>query len=427
MNDSKISNSKNINNFAKNEEICLCLVSDFFYPDIGGIETHIYEIAKQFLVLGIKKIIVITRNRDENRFCGVKFIHRGQIKVYYLKRCDFSIPASLPTFWWTAPELFKILKNEGITHVHCHQTTSTLGFEAGTIAMLLGLRLYMTEHSLFSLGVVGALHLSATISTVLHYCDKIIAVSEVQAKNIEARVGKLNNIVVIPNGIDPSLFYRPKNEPENYPTIVSVTRFEKRRGGNFLPFIIERVLASNKNARFIIAGGGSQLEETKRKIENSEYGDRVEILGEIKHRSIPSILRRGHIFLNCSLTDSFCVSIVEAASCGLYVVSTDVGGIPDTLPRDMITLVRPSAEEITNALLNAIERKHDLRDKSEMLKEKLSWNSISQKIINIYKEPTEKKNPFRVCLTHSGPIASVVSFLYLTSIYILLVILNCLL
>ena len=425
MDESKLNKNNKKQKIENNEEIRLCLASDFFYPDIGGIETHIYEIAKQFLLLGIKKIIVITRNRDENRFCGVKMIHHNQIKVYYLKRCDFSIPASLPTFWWTAPELYRILKEEKITHVHCHQTTSTIGFEIGTIAMILGLKLYMTEHSLFSLGVIGALHLSATISSVLHYCDKIIAVSEVQAKNIEARVGKLNNIVVIPNGIDPTLFYPSKNEADHYPTIVSVTRFEKRRGGNFLPIIIEKVLSQNKNVRFIIAGGGSQLEETKRIIENSEFSENVEILGEIKHRSIPDILRRGHIFLNCSLTDSFCVSIVEAASCGLYVVSTDVGGIPETLPKDMITLVRPSADEITNALLDTIEKKPSMKDKSKILTEKLSWRSISERILSIYKEPKQKKNPFRVCLTHSGPIASIVSFLYLTSIYILLFILDC--
>jgi phosphatidylinositol glycan class A protein len=38
---------------------------------------------------------------------------------------------------------------------------------------------------------------------------------------------------------------------------------------------------------------------------------------------------RGHIFLNCSLTESFCIALLEAASCGLFVVSCRVGGVPE--------------------------------------------------------------------------------------------------
>lgn len=39
--------------------------------------------------------------------------------------------------------------------------------------------------------------------------------------------------------------------------------------------------------------------------------------------------RRGHLFLNCSLTEAFCMALVEAAAAGLLVVSTRVGGVPE--------------------------------------------------------------------------------------------------
>lgn len=56
------------------------------------------------------------------------------------------------------------------------------------------------------------------------------------------------------------------------------------------------------------------------------------------------VLVRGHIFLNCSLTEAFCIAIVEAASCGLLVVSTKVGGVPEVLPNHMIRFAQPNAE-----------------------------------------------------------------------------------
>jgi len=41
---------------------------------------------------------------------------------------------------------------------------------------------------------------------------------------------------------------------------------------------------------------------------------------------------RGQVFLNASLTEAFCMAIVEAAAAGLLVVSTAVGGVPEVCP-----------------------------------------------------------------------------------------------
>lgn len=49
---------------------------------------------------------------------------------------------------------------------------------------------------------------------------------------------------------------------------------------------------------------------------------------------------RGHIYLNTSLTEAFGISIIEAASAGLFVVATRVGGVPEILPDDMIEFCR---------------------------------------------------------------------------------------
>ena len=38
---------------------------------------------------------------------------------------------------------------------------------------------------------------------------------------------------------------------------------------------------------------------------------------------------QGDIFINASLTEAFCMAIVEAAAAGLMVVSTAVGGVPE--------------------------------------------------------------------------------------------------
>uniref|UniRef100_V5HA01 Putative n-acetylglucosaminyltransferase complex n=2 Tax=Ixodes ricinus TaxID=34613 RepID=V5HA01_IXORI len=63
----------------------------------------------------------------------------------------------------------------------------------------------------------------------------------------------------------------------------------------------------------------------------------------------------GDIFLNASLTEAFCMAIVEACACGLQVVSTRVGGVPEVLPPDLIWLCDPSVGGLLEGLENAIE------------------------------------------------------------------------
>jgi phosphatidylinositol glycan class A protein len=67
---------------------------------------------------------------------------------------------------------------------------------------------------------------------------------------------------------------------------------------------------------FIVAGDGPKwalLEEIQKK---HCLGERLTLLGPVEHSSICSVLNRGHIFLNTSLTEAFCMAIVEAYSCG---------------------------------------------------------------------------------------------------------------
>jgi glycosyltransferase involved in cell wall biosynthesis len=66
---------------------------------------------------------------------------------------------------------------------------------------------------------------------------------------------------------------------------------------------------------------------------------------------VRNVLCRGHVFLNCSLTDSFCMAVLEAAACGLHVVSTRVGGIPEVrkcyyiIPTELVYFIYRDAQD----------------------------------------------------------------------------------
>ena len=51
---------------------------------------------------------------------------------------------------------------------------------------------------------------------------------------------------------------------------------------------------------------------------------------------------------------SFCMALLEAASCGLLVVSTKVGGVPEVLPPSMIKFAEPNPDALAETLADAI-------------------------------------------------------------------------
>ena len=62
------------------------------------------------------------------------------------------------------------------------------------------------------------------------------------------------------------------------------------------------------------------------------------------------MLNQGQIYLCTSLTEAFGISIIEAASAGLFIVSTKVGGVPEVLPQDMIEFASPNSQGMYNLL-----------------------------------------------------------------------------
>ncbi|KAF3537313.1 hypothetical protein F2Q69_00018280 [Brassica cretica] len=85
--------------------------------------------------------------------------------------------------------------------------------------------------------------------------------------------------------------------------------------------------------------------------EKHSLQDSVEMLGAVPHSRVRSVLVTGHVFLNSSLTEAFCIAILEAASCGLLTVSTRVGGV---LPDDMVVLAEPDPDDMVRAIEKAI-------------------------------------------------------------------------
>jgi len=381
----------------------VALVSDFFYPGFGGVEIHIYNVALCLMRRG-HKVIIITRAYGE-KYNGVRFLTNG-LKVYYLPFVGVQLPpgnTTLPTFFAMFPLLRCIFIREQITIVHGHQTTSNMCHEALMHAATMGLRVCFTDHSLFGFADSASIHINKVLEWSLSSVNQVICVSHTSKENTVLRAKIPPEFVsVIPNATDTAAFtppesmkYRTWGSVEGPLTIVVITRLVYRKGVDLLVDIIPTICQRHQDVRFVIGGDGPRRLQLVQMIERNGLFHRVEMLGELKHHQVRGVLNRGQIFLNCSLTEAFCIAIIEAVSCGLLAVSTRVGGVPEVLPEEMLLLAEPEASSLVTAVERAISLVGGVLpwEFHNAVTSFYSWDSVAERTERVYDRITSSSNP----------------------------------
>lgn len=362
----------------------IALVCDFFYPRLGGVENHIWSLASALVKLG-HKVIIVTHSYNERR--GVRYLP-GPIKVYYCPLVPFVDEDTLPTFLVSYPLLRWIFIRENIEIVHGHQATSTLANESIVYASILGLCSVYTDHSLFGFHDMASLVLNKVLKTTLSTVNAVICVSHTCRQNFLLRTALDPAIVhVVPNAIDTSKFTPNPNNMKRI-KIVVISRLVYRKGIDLLVGIIPSICQTFINVDFIIGGDGPKRLALEEMAETHQIQHRITFLGAVPHTQVRNVLIQGHIFLNCSLTESFCIALLEAASCGLYCVSTNVGGVPEVLPQHMIHLADyPDVPNMIQALTHVlIHKRYNVNPYQfhSTIKHMYSWNKVAKHTLLIY-------------------------------------------
>ncbi|GAA5907873.1 phosphatidylinositol N-acetylglucosaminyltransferase SPT14 [Sporobolomyces salmoneus] len=379
---------------ANGSTLNIALISDYFYPKVGGVESHIYALA-QSLAKRHHRVVVITHAYPPR--CGVRWLPNG-IKVYYIPVQPLPpthVHATLPNFFTALPYLRSIYLREQIDIVHAHAALSALGMEGIMHARTMGIKAVFTDHSLFGLGNMAEIWGNKMLKGCLSDVEAVICVSHTGKENTVLRGALDPSIVhVIPNAVVASQF-RPAEPIPPIPeilTIVCITRFVYRKGIDLLIAALPKVCALHSDVQFLIGGDGPKIVELDQMRDKYQtlLRDRVRLLGPVKHENVRSILSQAQIFLNPSLTEAFGIGILEAACAGLFVVSTRVGGVPEVLPPGLIEFAEPEVDDLVQAISRAIHHvkagKHDPLFAFTTLRDVYSWTDVAERTERVYTE-----------------------------------------
>lgn len=204
-------------------------------------------------------------------------------------------------------------------------------------------------------------------------------------------LGAKNEVIVIPNGVDLSLFsVEPsrnqvmsllqklgKKEGDVY--VVTTSRLTKKNG---IDDVIRALEDLPHHVKFLIAGVGEDEVMLRNLAQSLGVRDRVWFLGLVAQNDLPALLRVSDVFVRASRSEGFGISFIEAMAAGLPVVATPVGGIPDFIDDRETGLFAcaDNPKSVAEAILELVNNE-DLRDSiaeagQKRVFERYSWDTI---------------------------------------------------
>jgi glycosyltransferase involved in cell wall biosynthesis len=283
----------------------------------------------------------------------------------------------------------KITENEKPTAVHVH-----VPYKAGLIALWLknryNLEYNVTEHwTGYDKSTKDNFYsrppsFRYITRKILRNAKYIVPVSKDLAE-------KLNSIVpgiminIIPNAVNEKLFYIETKEPKTFRFIHYVSSLKGQKNTEGLIKVFSELKKIRQDWECIMYGPADQ--ELSKLVITGGLEKKIKFTGEISYAEVAKIVRSASAFVSFSNYENQPCSILEALCCGVPVIATNVGGIPEIINSQNGILIEPKNEL---QLFHAVERimeeykNYNRQAIAEDSKNKFSFSAVGKQLSLLY-------------------------------------------
>ncbi|MET3807805.1 glycosyltransferase involved in cell wall biosynthesis [Nakamurella sp. UYEF19] len=356
-----------------------------FYPELGGLETHVAEVTSRLRDMPDIEITVLTTDRTgdlpaEDEINGVRVIRRRswpREKDYYF-----------------SPGLVKVIRNGGwdVVHLQGGQTFVPL---VGMLAALSAripyvLTFHTGGYSTAGRSVMGWIRTRA-LAPLLSRSAKLVAVSRFEKRSFSADTGiDPAHFTVINNG--GALPPVPAGVLPQPGSIVSSGRLEKYKGHHRAIEALPIIRRTVPDARLTILGGGPYEGELRTLAASLGVTDHVTIkhLPPTERAQMASVLAGSSVMAALSSYEAHPVGIMEALALGLPVLGCDVAGIGDLVEDGLVRGIDVAAgpDEIAAALVEMLAANSDGKPRRAADFELPTWEGCAAALADVYREVT---------------------------------------
>ena len=219
----------------------------------------------------------------------------------------------------------------------------------------------------------------------------IVTVSEFTKKDIAQEFSiNENKFRVVHNGINNEYFYPVKNDarPDNS-IIVTNSADTPLKGLNFLLEAVAQI-RKKQSVRLTVIGQPKKNGIIEKLVTKLGVGDIVQFTGRIPNEEFADYYSRATVAVVQSLYEGFGIPAAEAMACGVPLITTSGGALPEVVG-DAGMIVPPAdaaalSKAITYLFDNPAERKRYSQAGMERVNSVFSWNKAAQEVVEIYRE-----------------------------------------
>jgi len=214
--------------------------------------------------------------------------------------------------------------------------------------------------------------------------DKVLSVSKSDIPIIQRKFG-IKDVEWMPNAVDTTKFIAMNGESKP-PVVTYVGKLEKWKGIDTLIKSFEIINKQVKNVRFMIAGAGSL--ESKLRQTNLP----IELLGSVTYEKMAAVYQEASVVILPSYMEGFPVTCVEALSCEVPVVATDVGDVKEIIvDRETGFIAEPGDYTMIASRVVEMLKDEDLRRKlgrngREHVKKNFGYEALMARILREYED-----------------------------------------
>ncbi len=208
-------------------------------------------------------------------------------------------------------------------------------------------------------------------------------------------------IKVIPGGVDTQRFALVGNKketikrqlslPKDKIILLTIRRFTPRMGLENLIETMSNVVKEKKNVLLVIGGAGFLKERLECLVNRYALEENIQFRGFIPEEQLPLYYQAADVFILPTIAlEGFGLIIVEALACGMPVLGTPVGAIPEVLGRLNQNLLfkdtKPTsmAQGILDFLSSSYKEKYPPQRLRDYVKENYSWEKMTSQIEDLF-------------------------------------------
>jgi glycosyltransferase involved in cell wall biosynthesis len=349
-----------------------------FYPIIGGIGRHVFELYKQEEEIKDKRVNIIFFSPTNNKLNNHVQIFK-ESRVSHLQHLDFSIRLN--------SKIEEIIKKYNLDVVHIQSGP-------GGVLLLkkLSIPTVITSHHTYWQQYQNIISqrwkylLFLLEKRSYNFANRIICVSK-DTQSVLERKYKINKSVLefIPNGIDLKAIEIRKNNFRQGKNLLYLGRLDKRKGIDFLLKTIKYL--NDPSIKLHIVGEGKDKNKAQIFCLNNKLS--VKFYGFLSKKELDNIYKNISIQIVPSIFEGFGISILEGMARNIPIIATDVDGIKSLLEdgRTGILVKYGNIHGLANAIkniLNNISLQKLLVKNAQLELKKYDWNIIFSKHLSIY-------------------------------------------